>query len=98
MHFLSINPFPQQLFEHSDIGQCEVYFQRSEFGDRSFYLTISGDPRNGKFYFSPPLSLDQAAIFGGETVLNEKERVFQTVNVSIKLNNEWLDEARRLHR
>ena len=39
-----------------------------------------------RFYFSPPKSLDYAAVFGNEIVSNEKERVFRIKNVNIQIN------------
>ena len=68
-------------------------------------MEISGDNRRRRFYFTPPESLDFASVFGNEIVLNEKERIFRTLNVNINLNGisrnltlhldqDWLDAIR----
>ena len=49
-------------------------------------MEISGDEHRRRFYFTPPESLNYAAVFGNEIVLNEKERLFRTLNINIQLN------------
>lgn len=105
IHFVSNSRFPTYLFLNTDEANCEVYY--SHRGDNlNFYLQFSEDREQRKFYFTPPKSLSYAAFYGGETVLNEKERLFKTIhvpikldgiqrNLTIKLNSDWLDHARR---
>lgn len=86
IHFVGDSYFPEEVFRESDEGHCRVYYNYDESENRYFWLEISGDEEKRKFYFTPPETLDQASIFGKETVLNEKERLFRVLNVNIKLN------------
>ena len=63
-----------------------MYYNYDNYGQRYFWLELSGDPEKRKFYFTPPESLNMASVYGGEIVLNEKECLFRTLNVSIRLN------------
>lgn len=105
LHFIGDNTFPEELFEETDEGQCRIYFDRDDANNRYFRLQFFGDNKRRRFYFSPPRSLDEAAMFGGEHVLDEKERHFGTLNVSIKIrginrnltlhvDKEWLKHVR----
>lgn len=63
-----------------------VFFYDDNYDYRSFRMNIVGDNKHRNFYFTPPESLDSAVIYGGNKVLNEKERLFANINVNIKLN------------
>lgn len=102
IHFVGTEPFPANLFQGSDEGRCRVYYEYDNLGKRYFWLEVSEDPRHRRFYFTPPESLDYAALFGNEIVLGEKERLFRALNVNISLNGisrnlvlkidrDWLD-------
>lgn len=106
LHFVGDAPFPAELFELSDEGRCRVYYNYDNFRNRYFWLELAEDVQRRRFYFSPPESLDHAAVFGNEIVLNEKERVFRILNVNIQINGisrslilhldeGWLDAVRR---
>lgn len=86
IHFVGNDDFPEELFRNTDEGKCKVYYNNDNFGNRYFWMQIAGDDKQRKFYFTPPESLDMASVFGNETVLNEKERIFKTLNVNIMLN------------
>lgn len=105
LHFVGNEIFPEELFRESDNGNCRVYYNQNDNGIKYFWLEISGDNRRRRFYFTPPESLDVASIYGGEFVLNEKERLFRVLNINIRLNGitrnltlhldrDWLDVAR----
>ena len=105
IHFVGDSDFPHRLFQESDEGRCRVFYNIDNWGNRFFWLEISGDEQRGRFYFTPPESLDYASVFGKETVLNEKERLFHTLIINIKLNGisriillhldqDWLDVIR----
>ncbi len=105
LHFVSESVFPERLFRETDEGSCSVYYDFDEFRNRFFWLEIIGDPHRSRFYFTPPESLDLASLYGGDIVLNEKERLFRVLNVNIDLNgisrnlilnldSDWLDAAR----
>ncbi len=105
LHFVGDSYFPANLFEETDEGQCQVYYDIDDFGTRYFWMEISGDTEHRKFYFTPPESLDYAAIYGNEIVLNEKEVIFRELNVNIQLegkarnlklriDTDWLDAIR----
>lgn len=86
LHFVGETDFPDELFQYSDGGRCRIYYDIDNFRNRYFWMEISGDDLRRRFYFTPPESLDFASVFGNEIVLNEKERIFRTLNVNINLN------------
>lgn len=86
LHFVGETDFPDELFQYSDEGRCRIYYDIDNFRNRYFWMEISGDDLRRRFYFTPPESLDFASVFGNEIVLNEKERIFRTLNVNINLN------------
>lgn len=105
LHFVSAADFPVELFQESDRGSCTIHYEYDNFGNRFFWMEISGDDSHRRFFFTPPESLDQASVYGHEIVLNEKERIFKVLNVTIELNGvvrnltlsideDWLDLAR----
>lgn len=106
LHFIGNNSFPEELFVSSDEGRCRVYYNYDNFGDRYFWLELAEDTQHRRFYFTPPESLDHAAVFGNEIVLNEKARIFNALSVNIqmqgisrsltlRLDEGWLDAIRR---
>lgn len=105
IHFVSESPFPEELFTNDDTGYCRVFYDYDRFRNRFFWLEISGDLQRRRFYFTPPESLDEATLFGNQLVLNEKERIFRFLSVSIRLDginrnlllridNDWLNAVR----
>ncbi len=86
IHFVGDADFPEHLFRNTDEGNCRVFYNYDNFGKRYFWLELSEDEQRRHFYFTPPESLDYAAIFGKEKALLEKERLFKTLNICIKLN------------
>lgn len=106
LHFVGENDFPCELFLQTDRGRCRIFYEYDNFNNRFFWIEISGDNQRRRFYFTPPESLNQAAVFGNEIVLNEKERLFKTLSVNINLNGlsrnlilnldeDWIDAVRR---
>lgn len=85
IHFVGQGEFPKELFNYTDDRSCRINYIRG--GEKPlFWLTINGDKNEEKFYFTPPESLDSAAIYGGRSVLNEKKVLFRELNINIKLN------------
>lgn len=106
IHFVSENNFPDELFLNRDIQNVRVYYETLPNNSRRFWMIFTEDDRRRRFYFSPPESLSEAAFWGGETVLNEKERYFRTLHISIRVENvsrnltlvldtDWINRARR---
>ncbi len=104
IHFISYSSFPDELFNDTDSALCEVYYNVEN--GKKYWLEFSGDERRRKFYFTPPENLSEAAFYGGNTVLNEKERHFKKMTISkniggvnrnlvINLNNTWLNSHRQ---
>jgi len=104
IHFIGEQAFPNEIFNDTDQQTCEVYYSNEEI--KQYWLTFSNDDKRRKFYFTPPKSLNEAAFYGGNIVLDEKERLFRTMQISkringlnriltIRLNTTWLDDARR---
>lgn len=104
LQFFGDAQFPAYLFSHTDRGTCRIYYELRR-SKRCYWLEFSGDDRDGqpaKFYFTPPDSLEEAAVLGGSLVLNEKERIFKyftidinldgiSRNLIIKLDQDWFD-------
>lgn len=86
IHFVGDSDFPYELFQHSDEGICRVYYDVNDLGKRYFWMEISDDIHRRRFYFTPPESLDSAAVFGKDNAINEKERLFHTLSVNIMMN------------
>ncbi len=85
LHFVGPDRFPEELFRETDYGYCRIFYS-GDSENRRFGMNIDGDNKHRNFYFTPPESLDNAAIYGGEEVLKEKERLFANLNVNIELN------------
>lgn len=105
LHFVGDSDFPTELFRDTDIGRCRIYYDIDNSRNRFFWMEISEDNLRRRFYFTPPESLDYAAVFGNNIVLNEKERLFRTLSINIMLNGisrsltlsldtDWLDAIR----
>lgn len=106
LHFLGQEPFPEELFEQTDEARCRVRYARAEM-ENHFYLEFSRDQRRRRFYFTPPDSLSEAALFGGNA-LDEKERHFKVLHtqttikglrrsLDIRLDQDWLEAQRELN-
>ena len=85
IHFISDSEFPAEIFNNNDRGLCRVYYNYDNFQNRYFWMEIRGDEKRRRFYFTPPKSLDEAALYGKGTILNEKEIIFRYLNVNIQL-------------
>lgn len=105
LHFISYDSFPNELFDGIDEGWCRVYYNVDNLENRYFWIQLFGDEYERKFYFTPPESLDRAAIFGGEGVLDEKERHFGLLsiclringimrNLTLRLDKDWMNDVR----
>ena len=105
LHFVSDYDFPEDLFRQTDEGLCRVYYNHDNYGKRYFWLEINGDDLRRRFYFTPPQSLDEEAVYGRERVLDEKGRVFRVLkvnitlsgivrNLTLRLDDDWLNDTR----
>jgi len=105
---VGFDKFPDELFLEEDEGHCRVYYDiDSRTDSRYFWVEFANSYRHSvprKFYFSPPESLDDAAVFGGKRVLQEKREHFRKIymavnikgvarNLVITMDNNWLDEV-----
>ncbi len=110
LHFVGFDRFPDELFLEGDEGHCRVYYDIDiETERRYFWIEFANNYRHSvpsKFYFSPPESLDDAAVFGGRRVLQEKREHFRKLYMAVNINgvarnlvitmdNNWLDEVER---
>ncbi|MGN0386929.1 MAG: hypothetical protein ACI4EX_13740 [Lachnospiraceae bacterium] len=110
LHFVGFDRFPDVLFLEGDEGHCRVYYDiDSRTGSRYFWIEFANNDScsvPSKFYFSPPKSLDDAAVFGERRVLQEKREHFRKLYMSVNINgvarnlvitmdNNWLDEVER---
>jgi hypothetical protein len=101
MHFVGDREFPDRIFSETDTRKCRVYFYTAG-GSRYFYLAFPENDEQGRFYFSPPSSLEDAAFHGQPELANEKRRVFKTLSIArsihgllrnlvLELDTDWLD-------
>lgn len=109
LHFVGFDRFPDELFLEGDEGHCRVYYGNDrESESHYFWIEFANYNRRApsKFYFSPPESLDDAAVFGGRRVLQEKREHFRKLYMAVNINgvarnlvitmdNNWLDEVER---
>ncbi len=106
LHFIGEEEFPYELFSETDEGRCRVHYDMDNDRNLFFWLEISGDEKRRRFYFTPPETLDQAAIYGTHRAADEKERLFRVLNVNVDMNgitrnltlhidSDWLDAVRR---
>lgn len=75
------------MFYHTDNGYCRVYYHTDRYGNKSFWMTIRDDEEERRFYFSPTDSLSEAAVYGREIVLGEKEQIFKRLSINIEIRN-----------
>ena len=72
----------------------------------AWYLTINGDEKNTKFYFTPPQMLQEALDLDAEKLLDEKETMFKRLSfrraingqqrhLTLKIDKSWLRELRQ---
>ena len=76
LHFTGNDPFPNDLFAQTDEGRCRVCYNYDNFGNRYFWLELAGDEHRRRFYFSPPESLDHAAVLEVKLSLTKKNEYF----------------------
>lgn len=107
LQFFGEQEFPGHLFRRTDRGRCRVYYEQRR-NKRFYWLEFTGDQDQDpptRFYFTPPDSLDEAAVLGGSLVLNEKERIFKYLtidinldgisrNLIVELDQDWFDSIR----
>lgn len=63
LHFVGDDEFPEDLFADTDQQLTKVFYFRENTA-RYFYLEFSNDHRRRRFYFNPPIALEQAAFYG----------------------------------
>jgi hypothetical protein len=107
LHFIGYTDFPVALFQNTDVQECKVHYSVIDNTDsRRYWIELSNDLERSKFYFTPPESLEEAAFYGGEIVLNEKNKIFKSLQASMKINGikrnitiildeKWLEKAIR---
>ncbi|MBS6956442.1 MAG: hypothetical protein KH230_24830 [Enterocloster asparagiformis] len=106
LHFLGAEAFPEELFDQGDVASCRIRYERRD-AETNFYLVFSQDRQSRRFYFTPPDSLGEAALFGGNA-LDEKERHYKVLHtqimikglrrsLDIRLDQDWLEAQRELN-
>lgn len=105
LHFLSKDEFPDELFTQEDEASCRIYFNDTQSSeDIPMWLEFSDDNKRGRFYFDVPAGLEEVIRKGGD-ILNEKERHFEKISVSIivkgilrsltlKIDKEWIEKLK----
>jgi hypothetical protein len=101
IHFLGKESFPDELFEKTDEQLCRVQYYL-ENHRKIFYITFCEDKNNRKFFFSPPLALNDEAFRRGKKIADLKEDLLKTINATVtidgvnrnlvfELDSDWLD-------
>lgn len=103
LHFVGEQDFPENLFQDTDRQLTRVFYFRKNSA-RYFYLEFAADQHRRKYYFNPPMALDQAAFYGPREAVNEKRHVFKSIHVTrqisglsrnlvLELDQGWLDQV-----
>jgi hypothetical protein len=105
LHFIGADSFPEDLFADTDVQLCRVHYE-PHYRRKRFFLDFSRDILQRRYYFCPPISLAKAAFFEPNAVLNEKKRIFRSIQVArnirgisrtlkMELDMDWLDTLMR---
>lgn len=83
IHFIGNDVFPDNIFRDTDEAITQVHYENLR-GRLYFSLSFRDFP-TARYFFSPPVGLNEVAF--RENPLNEKERLFRTINISKKIGN-----------
>jgi len=103
LHFVGEKSFPEEIFRDTDRQLTRVFYFK-ENSRRYFYLEFVADQQRSKYYFNPPMALDQAAFYGQREAVMEKRQIFHSIHVTrqisglsrnliLELDHDWLDEV-----
>ena len=103
LHFVGEQQFPESLFNNTDFQSTRVFYFK-ENSQRFFYLEFSEDPQRRKYYFNPPMALDQAAFYGPRQVIEQKRQIFKSIHITrqisglsrnlvLELDQGWLEQV-----
>jgi len=103
LHFVGEQNFPENLFQDADRQLTRVYYFRND-SVRYFYLEFAADQLRRRYYFNPPMALDQAAFYGQREVVYQKRQLFRSIHVTrqisglsrnlvLELDQDWLDQV-----
>lgn len=103
LHFVGDQEFPESLFNLSDRQSTRVFYFK-ENSQRYFYLEFTNDQERRRFYFNPPIALDQAAFYGQREAVFQKRHIFKSIHVTrqisglsrnliLELDQGWLDQV-----
>lgn len=103
LHFVGEHEFPENLFQDTDLQLTRVFYFK-ENSARYFYLEFAADLHRRRYYFNPPIALDQAAFYGQREAVYQKRQIFQTIhltrqisglsrNLVLALDQGWLDQV-----
>jgi hypothetical protein len=107
LHFVGESRFPEHLFARTDSQTCRVYVENNAESGKGFYLVINEDNERGKFYFTPPRTLEFAANMTARDLLDAKAEILLSIqipmrinnlarNLTLKLDTEWIDQLREI--
>lgn len=85
-HFISKDQYPFNLFENTDEQECRVRYKRIDDKNTIFWIEFTNDEQAGKFYFTPPKELENAASLGGNEIVDEKKRIFNKLSLNLKIH------------
>jgi hypothetical protein len=78
MHFLGEEAFPEELFADTDTAVCRVKLEPLDSDEKSYYLEFTDDPKERRYYFSPPESMTDQVLYGPEPSTGARIRVIYT--------------------
>ncbi len=103
LHFVGEQDFPEYLFQDTDRQLTRVFYFRNN-SVQYFYLEFAADQHRRKYYFNPPMALDQAAFYGQREAVYQKRQLFRSIHVTrqisglsrnlvLELDQDWLDQV-----
>lgn len=103
LHFIGGSEFPDNLFLDTDTQPTRVFYVNNR-NRRFFFLQFSRDPQRRRFYFNPPIALDQAAFYSQKEAIDQKRIIFSSVHVTrnisglsrnlvLRLDQDWLNQV-----
>lgn len=103
---MGFDNFPSELFLDKDERNCKVHYDITNENTKNFYISLSEDIKNRRFYFTPPKILLDATTENREKILSIKKEIFNKItfdfvingmqrHLTLRIDNNWLRDLYR---